>query len=732
MSEFSLVPMSTLGRDFVPPQYLPDGQDEYFLRNEQSSHAPGHWRPLEGEEIERLVKNGNTADDWNDVLVAEGFNPHHVHACQFSGLVRLGRMDDVALRHHDLQMPVGITNSRIIACDIGDNAAVHHVRYLAHTIVADEVMLLNIDEMHTTNHAKFGNGFLKDGEGEDVLITLDLGNEAGGREVQPFVGMTCADATLWARYRDDGDLIRRLGEITQGRFDSRRGYYGQVGRRAVVKNCRIIKDVRIGPSAYIKGANKLKNLTVESTDAEPTQIGEGVEMVNGIVSRGCHIFYGCKAVRFVMAPCSNLKYGARLIHSYLGDNSTVSCCEILNNLIFPAHEQHHNNSFLIASTVMGQSNIAAGATVGSNHNSRAPDGEILAGRGFWPGLCVTLKHSCRFASFNLLAKGDYPAELAVPLPFALLSNHLAGDELRIMPAYWWMYNMYALMRNSWKFAKRDKRATPVQHIEFDFLAPDTAEEMLRARDLLAEWVGKARATSDDTGPDDPDNLRNAGRELLEKGPDALAGLAVLADGVEHSRRPVRVLKAPEGWAAYGEMLLYYAVRNLLDWMGDHPGASCADMADALSGPRVRDWTNLGGQIIANEDIDHLRKAIRDGQIDSWDDIHAEYDRLWDAYPLQKQRHAFATLLELLGEETLTTERFGEVLDTGLAIQQMVADRTRRSRQKDFENTFRRNTFRNDEEMRAVVGTIDDNSFVHQQQADTEAFANAVEEVRSRG
>ena len=156
----------------------------------------------------------------------------------------------------------------------------------------------------------------------------------------------------------------------------------------MIKNCSIIKDVKIGDCVYIKGANKLKNLTINSSEDEPTQIGEGVEMVNGIVGSGCHVFYGCKAVRFVMGNNSNLKYGARLIHSFLGDNSTVSCCEILNSLIFPAHEQHHNNSFLTAALVKGQSNLAAGATVGSNHNSRANDGEIEAGRGFWPGLCT--------------------------------------------------------------------------------------------------------------------------------------------------------------------------------------------------------------------------------------------------------------------------------------------------------------------------------------------------------
>ena len=86
-------------------------------------------------------------------------------------------------------------------------------------------------------------------------------------------------------------------------------------------------------------------------------MGEGVELVNGILGYGSKVFYQAVAVRFVIGRNCQLKYGARLLNSVLGDNSTVSCCELLNNLIFPFHEQHHNSSFLIASTVCGQSNI---------------------------------------------------------------------------------------------------------------------------------------------------------------------------------------------------------------------------------------------------------------------------------------------------------------------------------------------------------------------------------------
>ncbi|MBD3393568.1 MAG: DUF4954 family protein, partial [Chitinivibrionales bacterium] len=368
MAELSVLPASRIGRNFVEKKYLPAGKDEYYIRNRQVGKPASHWRHLTSDEIGILVKNGNTCDDWKSVRVANPFEPSLVKGNEFFGLVRIGKLEKVMLGYHDLRMPAGISNSRIIACDIGDNCAIHNLRYLAHYIIGDTVMLLNIDEMHTTDHAKFGNGIVKQGEPEDVRVWLDLMNETGCRGVIPFDGMIPADAYLWARYRDDTRLQKQLWRITQKTFDAHRGYYGTIGSRCVIKSCRIIKDLKVGECAYIKGANKLKNLTVNSSETEHTQIGEGVELVNGIIGYGCKIFYGCKAVRFIMGNNTNLKYGARLLNSFLGDNSTISCCEVLNNLIFPAHEQHHNNSFLIAAVVKGQSNIAAGATVGSNHN----------------------------------------------------------------------------------------------------------------------------------------------------------------------------------------------------------------------------------------------------------------------------------------------------------------------------------------------------------------------------
>jgi hypothetical protein len=732
MDEVMIIPPDHMGKNFIPPEYLPAGKDEYYLRNMQTRSPESGWRHLRSDEVKQLVKNDNITDNWDDILVTDQFEPAQIKNSRFFGLIRIGRLQHVMVRHHDLVLPAGITNSLIISCDIGDDVAIHNVHYLAHYIIGERCILFNIQEMHTTNHAKFGNGIIKEGESENVRTWIELMNETGCRRVLPFDGMITADAYLWAKYLDDKALQEKLKTITQQDFENRRGLYGTVGDQCVIKNSLIVKDVKFGPHCYIKGANKLKNLTINSSTEEPSQIGEGVELVNGIIGYGCHVFYGCKAVKFILGNNSNLKYGARLINSFLGDNSTISCCEVLNNLIFPAHEQHHNNSFLIASLVMGQSNMAAGATIGSNHNSRANDNEIVAGRGFWPGLCTSIKHSSRFASFVLLSKSDYPAELNIQLPFSLLNNNVSKDQLEVMPAYWWMYNMYALARNSWKFQNRDKRRNKTQHIEFDAFAPDTVEEIFVARNLLEIWTAKSwlrkngkPVAGDETG------LAKKGKVLLAGREENLKDIEILGENMEHSRRKVLILKTYQAYQAYGDMLHFYAMKNLLEYLGSNPGYRYHDMCNELKGKRVREWVNLGGQLVQQQDLDKLRADIGNGKLAEWTAIHKRYDGLWEKYTLDKQKHAYTTLCELYGKEQLSADEWIAALNRMKDIQQYIADQVYISRKKDYDNPFRLSTFRNREEMTAAHGSVDENSFIIQVRQETDTLKKHIEAVRKR-
>ncbi len=734
MDKVTILPYDRIYKNFIDPKYLHDGHDEYYFRDQQVKQPEGGWRHLRSDEIERLVVNNNSASSWDDIWVTNEFDTTMVRNNRFFGKVRIGRIKRQVLQYHDLRVPVGITDSSIISCDIGNDAAIHDVHYMANYIIGDRCILFNIQEMSTTDHSKFGNGIIKEGEPENVRIWLEVMNETGTRKIMPFDGMTTADAYLWAKYTDDKKLQERLKDITQACVDDRRGYYGTIGEGCVIKNCWILKDAKVGPHCYIKGASKLKNVTINSSVEEPSQIGEGVILVNGVTGYGCRIFYSVTATRFVLGDNCNLKYGARLINSVLGDNSTISCCEVLNNLIFPSHEQHHNNSFLISACVMGQSNMAAGATIGSNHNSRATDGEIVASRGFWPGLCTSIKHSSRFASFTLLSKADYPNELDIRLPFCLVSNNTAHDELHLMPAYWWMYNMYALARNTSKYKSRDKRKRKIQNIEFETLAPDTIEEIIEGRKLLEVWVAKAYLRSKGENPDQYDyyDLRQCGKNLLDNDHDTVNKLEVLGEKVEKGHRKVVIDKVVKAYQAYGDMIIYYAVKTCIEYLEIHPDMNMETIVKRMCGQRLRKWINLGGQTMPEEHVDQLRADICSGVLNTWDDIHHRYNELWKDYQDEKLSHAYFALMFLYKDDAdvLTEAMWHKSLDEAIRIQQYICNQVYESRKKDYDNEIRNTTFRNESEKRAVIGNINDVSFVQQIRKETEEFVKLIQKYRN--
>lgn len=722
-SKITRKPLKTLGYGFIPQAYLPAGEDEYYLRHQQQL-SNASYRALTEAEIVVLERNGNYSPDWSDVWVTDRFLPQQIEDSKFYGRVRIGDMEASFLDYRDLKLPTGIYRSTVVSCDIGPYNAIHNVRYIAHFILGEEVMLFNINEMETSSNAKFGNGILKEGDAGSALIELELCNENGGRAVLPFDGMQASDVYLWTRNRHDRELQARFKDITFAAFDTARGYYSIVGDRTVIKNSHTIKDVKIGTDAYIKGVNKLKNVTVNSLRGAYTQIGEGCELVNGIIGHGCRIFYGVKAVRFILSSFSQLKYGARLINSFLGDNSTISCCEVLNSLLFPAHEQHHNNSFLCASLVMGQSNMAAGATVGSNHNSRAGDGEIMAGRGFWPGLCVSLKHNSRFASYTLIVKGDFLHELHIRMPFTMVGNDTAKDELVILPAYWFLYNMYALMRNNSKFITRDRRTLKNQYFEYDVLAPDTINEIFTALRELELAVGAAC----DAGLSEEDARVRRGRAILMDPAFDLSQVEIVLTDVENSRRKVIVRKAREAYRVYRKMVAYYAATQLGAYFETHSYAEFEETYIRSGKPVGRaTFENVGGQLIRQTDLDRLLDDVRMGRLDTWQAIHQRYHQLSTAYPADKFEHALASLLEIRQwhMERLTWGEIRELLLESVETKEWICREIRRTRNKDYENPYRMLVYANRDEMEEVVGALDDNPFIQEQEAEYQRYKDSI-------
>ena len=425
-----------------------------------------------------------------------------------------------------------------------------------------------------------------------------------------------------------------------------------------------------------------------------------------------------------------------MINSYLGDNATISCCEVLNSLIFPAHEQHHNNSFLCAALVMGQSNIAAGATIGSNHNSRGADGEVIMGRGFWPGLCVSIKHNSIFSSFALLNKGDYNYELNIPIPFSLISNDVAKDELVIMPGYWFLYNFYALARNAWKYIDRDKRITKSPIYEYDYLAPDSVNEMVHANKIIAAAVAKAYLLKKNSKAiQDQEKLEALGKQLLDsKTSKEINALDIFVDGFENSKRKTRLVKCYEAFHMFNNMIFVYGMDTLVAKVQAKKGKDVLATIKAFKS-NITDlsWTNMGSQLMPQKQMQNLITKIKNNSIDDWDQVHAFYEEESNKYHKRKEQHAL-TLLSLhtgVAFDKINMKQCTSWLDQYEAIKSDMTARIQKTREKDYVNAFRKMVYVNDEEMNAVVGDIKNNGFINEKLVAMSALSSTIESIKKQ-
>ena len=108
-------------------------------------------------------------------------------------------------------------------------------------------------------------------------------------------------------------------------------------------------------------------------------------------------------------------------------------------------------------------------------------------------------------------------------------------------------------------------------------------------------------------------------------------------------------------------------------------------ASLAEGEREREWVNLGGQLVPQQELDKLINQIESGAVDSWQQVHECYDQWWEEYPALCRRHAYQVLCLLSQSHTLTPEQWQQYLLRYGNIQHFVAEQVKVTRQKDDEN-----------------------------------------------
>ena len=85
----------------------------------------------------------------------------------------------------------------------------------------------------------------------------------------------------------------------------------------------------------------------------------------------------------------------------------------------------------------------------------------------------------------------------------------------------------------------------------------------------------------------------------------------------------------------------------------------------------------------------------------------------------------------MGVETMDGAAWQQAIDAEIRIQQYICEQVYLSRKKDYDNIYRRATYRNEAEMEAAIGTIEDNSFVQQIRRETDVNLKRLEDLRLR-
>lgn len=656
------------------------------------------FRSLAHVEQEQLRSLGNRAQRWDWVLVEEPFRPDHIRQCEFSGLVRICADPGTTRRDAGVPGRRGLFHSGIHNCDIGRGVTISSVSYLANYVVRDGAVLHRIDRL--TYHPRDPN------EPAHMLGWAAVANENGSRRVPLVPGLLPADTWLISRFPECSETAQALALPTSAFPWPIHGGFGTIGDEAVIQSVSIISRVQAGPGARIEAAHLVSNALLCSSVEQPATISDGAVVEDAVLGPASMIRGNVIARRVYVGSHASLLDGARVTDVVLGDNSTIAGAEVSNCHLSPFHGQHHQSSFLIAAHLEGQDNIAAGAVLGSNHNSRAADGELVARRGFWPALRTSVRHSSRFAAFTLLARGDYSYEIDLPYPFSLVSRTPGTDQLVVMPAYWWMYNPYALFRNERKFRLRDERQAPQQPLEYRFMAPDTADAVLRARERLSALAVAEMATT-----------REQAISWLETGD---ASESALSDpDVEGSKVPALVTKSGRAFRAYREMLVYYSGGCIVE-ASTSTSTPILELSESL-GRRNEEWVLAGGQPTQRSVATRIAAGLCSGAFTSWDQVHAEWKTAWEEYDAHRLGHAMYVADVLNGGAPVTAEQLAALLEESIEVRSETTRRARAVRRKDAEDPFRRATLDDERGRQTDRPHADEDSVCSALEAETDAY-----------
>jgi len=441
------------------------------------------YRPLSADQLDKLTAQGCSCDDWSNVQVADGFDAATVKSTHFSGDIKLGVFDKEVDFFGGVRKPAGISNATIHNCTIGNNVYINQIRnYIANYVIEDEVVIENVDLLAVEGLSSFGNG-------TEVVVV----NEAGGREIPIYDELSAHTAYVIAFYRHRPKVIENLQKMIADYTSSVTSNMGLLAKGARLINCRIIKNLKIGPASLIEGVDRLENGSVNSCVEDAVYIGPRVVAEDFIASSGSEITDGTIIIKCFVGQ------GCVLAKQYSAENSVyfANCGgfhgEACSVFAGPYTVTHHKSTLLIAG-LFSFLNAGSGTNQSNHMYKLGPVHQGVVERGSKTASDSYMLWPAKVGAFTVVMGRHYRNSDTSDLPFSYLIEH--EDESILVPGV--NLRSVGTVRDARKWPRRDRRKAPkkLDYINFKLLSPYTIQKMLNGCELLKKLKETSGETSD--------------------------------------------------------------------------------------------------------------------------------------------------------------------------------------------------------------------------------------------